>query len=179
MRIRHSARDACQIARATVCVLICAVLSACEARIPSKAANPNSAAPPTASPSEPPSSPAPTTVRLTESAPWAVEVRTLTEQQKIESILTALATSDAIFIRNGTEYSGADAAEHLRSKWNYAGDKIKTATEFIDRLASKSSASGKPYQVKSKDGTVVESRAWMIKALQHAESQSSQPDAPK
>ncbi len=108
-----------------------------------------------------------------------MEVPALTEKEKIESILSALAKSDAIFIRNGTEYSGADAAEHLRSKWNYAGDKIKTATEFIDRLASKSSASGKPYQVRCKDGTVVESRDCMIKTLQDAESQFQPQQAPK
>jgi predicted aspartyl protease len=84
----------------------------------------------------------------------------LTEPEKIERLLTALESSDAVFIRNGTEHSGKDAAEHLRGKLKQAGGKITTAAEFIEQLASKSSLSGKPYQVRTPDGKVVEARAW-------------------
>ena len=29
------------------------------------------------------------------------------------------------FIRNGEEFSGKEAREHMQKKWNYAKDKIK------------------------------------------------------
>src|SRR3982750_2509568 len=68
----------------------------------------------------------------------------LTEQQKIQALISSIETlKGAVFIRNGSEYDGKKAADHMRAKLKYAGDKIQTAEEFIDELASKSSMSGK------------------------------------
>jgi hypothetical protein len=95
------------------------------------------------------------------------------ERNKIERLLEALKTSDAVFIRNGVDYSGADAAAHLRRKWNSAGDKIKTAQQFIDELASKSSSSGKPYQIRRADGTIVDSQGWFEALLSTIEAKQT------
>ena len=42
----------------------------------------------------------------------------LSEPQKIEALITSVEQlKGAVFIRNGSEYSGAQAAHHLRMKW--------------------------------------------------------------
>src|SRR5215217_4690839 len=61
------------------------------------------------------------------------------ERQKIERLISSVQSlKDATFVRNGTEYDGKTAAEHVRTKWKAAGSKIKTARDFIRLAASKS-----------------------------------------
>jgi hypothetical protein len=71
----------------------------------------------------------------------------------------------AVFIRNGTEYETKEAAGHLRMKLGKAGNRVKTAEEFIDGLASESSVSGKPYQIRKADGTVTGTRPYFYARL--------------
>jgi hypothetical protein len=78
------------------------------------------------------------------------------EQERIERLISAVENlNDAKFIRNGSEYSAAEAADHLRSKLEAAGNEILTAEHFIEHIGSKSSTSGEPYQIKFSNGTVV------------------------
>lgn len=79
----------------------------------------------------------------------------LTETQKIESLIAFIAKQEGVFLRNGGEYTPGQAAEHLRMKWKKGGSAIKTADIFIEKLASTSSVSGKPYQIRLKNGQVV------------------------
>lgn len=119
--------------------------------------------PPRAPATEPPqAAPAPAA-----KAPAKVQ---LSEREKIDWLLDQVANANAIFIRNGEEASGKDAAAHLRRKWSSAGDRIKTAREFIEHLASKSSTSGQPYHIRTPDGVTVESREWFTKQLDSLES---------
>ena len=83
------------------------------------------------------------------------------EKQKIEHLIKTVAASDVIFIRNGEEYGATEAAEHLYNKWQQAGDEIKTLDDFIEKIASRSSASGKSYQIKLKTGEIVPAKTWM------------------
>ena len=80
------------------------------------------------------------------------QTKTLNEKQKIEWLIACIAKQEGSFIRNGSEYTPSQAAEHLRMKWQKGGDKIKTAQDFIKHLASTSSVSGKPYQIQLKNG---------------------------
>lgn len=82
----------------------------------------------------------------------AQTTKKLTEPQKIEYLIAFIAKQDGAFIRNGSEYTPAQAAEHLRMKWKKGGSAIKTANDFIEKLATSSSMSGKPYQIKFKNG---------------------------
>ena len=54
----------------------------------------------------------------------------------------------ADFIRNGSEHNAADAESHLRLKLSKTKKRLSTAEQFVDKVASGSSISGKPYQVK-------------------------------
>ncbi len=89
----------------------------------------------------------------------------LTERDKIDRMLETLAASDATFIRNGEEHDGKAAAAHLRGKLTSAGDLIPSARAFIDQLASKSSASGRPYFVRPKGKEPIESGKWFYDLL--------------
>src|SRR6187431_584322 len=82
----------------------------------------------------------------------------MSESAKIEALISSVEQlQGAVFIRNGSEYDGHKAAEHLRRKLDYARSKVKTAEQFIDLLATGSSMSGKPYTIRFADGHSVES----------------------
>jgi hypothetical protein len=71
------------------------------------------------------------------------------ERERIDRLLAEVGASETlVFIRNGNEYTAQEAVEHLRLKLRRAGSQISTAEEFIDRLATRSSVSGKPYLIR-------------------------------
>jgi hypothetical protein len=93
------------------------------------------------------------------------------EAQKIEALIQAVATlQGAVFIRNGSEHTPAEAADHLRLKWRNAGKRVKTAPEFIQFCATGSSMSGRPYEIRLKDGRTVLSRDWLWTELKRMEA---------
>jgi hypothetical protein len=93
------------------------------------------------------------------------------EAQTIEALIQAVANLEgAVFIRNGTEHTPKAAAEHLRLKWRNAGSRVKTAPEFIRYCASGSSVSGKPYEMRLKDGRTVLARDWLWTELKRMEA---------
>jgi len=82
------------------------------------------------------------------------------EQQRIEQLLDALAADGSSrFLRNATAYSGAEAARFLRAKLRAQGQGIASAEAFIERIASQSGTTGKPYRVCTPDGECVDAGA--------------------
>ena len=69
------------------------------------------------------------------------------------------------FERNDSEYSAADGAAHLRMKLDNAGDRVQTAAQFIERIATGSSQSGRPYHVLCAGQEAVTSREWLQRQL--------------
>jgi len=88
----------------------------------------------------------------------ALDPRTKAE---IDELITYVQMSGVRFIRNGSEYSGAQGAEHLRDKLARAGDRVKTTDDFINGIATKSYLSGKPYLVKFPDGHTQPTGEWL------------------
>lgn len=84
-----------------------------------------------------------------------MQTQKLTEEQKITKLIQYVEKSNAVFIRNGAEGSASDAAKHLKMKRDKAGKRVKTAKEFIDYIASKSSMTGEPYKVRFSNGTTM------------------------
>jgi type IV secretory pathway VirB10-like protein len=77
----------------------------------------------------------------------------LSEAQKIDRLIAHVASLEgAVFIRNGKEYGPAEAAKHLQYKREKAGDRVKTADDFIRLCASHSYLSGEAYLIRFKDG---------------------------
>jgi hypothetical protein len=95
-------------------------------------------------------------------APTAAPVRA-----EIDAQLGKLQTSGCQFNRNGSWYSGAEAKSHLLRKLEYFEDKgnVQNTEQFIELAASKSSSSGKPYQVKCGNAAAVPSRQWLTVEL--------------
>ncbi len=88
------------------------------------------------------------------------------EQTRIEKLIRFVETQqDMKFIRNGTEYSCADAGKFLRGKLESMGKEVTTARDFIERIATKSSMSGKPYQVKFADGRTMPASQFLHEEL--------------
>ena len=91
---------------------------------------------------------------------------------EIEHLLATVEQSDCTFIRNGKEYAGDDARDHLAMKRRRGKRHFDSADDFIERIASKSSWSGKLYQIRCDDTPAEPSGDWFRKAL--AEFRSSQ-----
>ncbi len=72
---------------------------------------------------------------------------------------------EARFIRNGTSYDAAAAAQHLRRKLKLGGAHIRTAEDFIRECATRSSVSGEPYQIRLADGHTVLSAEFLQEKL--------------
>jgi len=90
------------------------------------------------------------------------EINLLEEQEKIESLIFIVEQSEITFIRNGDEHTSKEAADHLRMKLEKLGEEIKTYDEFIDKCATKSSVSGKPYQVKLNNDSIIDAKSWYL-----------------
>jgi len=98
-------------------------------------------------------------------------------QTTVEYLMGQVAHSDLTFIRNGRPHTGAEAAEHMRKKYEHFRDEIKTANDFIDLAATKSLLSGSPYQVVTKEGEHVPTAEWLRAALRACRA-SNRPPAP-
>lgn len=71
------------------------------------------------------------------------------EEARISAMLDALAQKkDLIFVRNGDSHNCDEAVSHLRLKLGNTRNRIDTAEQFIDKVASSSSITGKPYIVR-------------------------------
>lgn len=87
---------------------------------------------------------------------------------EIEALLARLPASGCQFNRNGSWHSGAEAQAHLRKKLAYLEDRqlVTTAEQFIERGASRSSLSGRPYLVRCAGQAPVDSARWLSAELQ-------------
>ena len=86
---------------------------------------------------------------------------------EIDALLARLETSGCDFQRNGKWHKAPEARSHLLRKLDYLEDKslVATTEQFIERGASTSSSSGKPYLVRCSGGTPVESGKWLSNML--------------
>ena len=84
---------------------------------------------------------------------------------EIDFLLETVANSGCTFIRNGREHDADDARDHLQTKRRRGKRYFDTTEEFIERLASKSSMSGKPYSIRCGDADAVPAGDWFMARL--------------
>lgn len=84
--------------------------------------------------------------------------------EEIDYLIQQVANSGCTFTRNGVDHDAADAADHMRLKYRRGQRYADTAEHFIDRLASESSWTGKPYTITC-DGVTQPSGRWLREAL--------------
>ena len=87
-----------------------------------------------------------------------------TSEEEISYLISFVSASGCTFHRNGTDHPATEAAEHLQLKIRRGSRYADSAEHFIDRLASASSWSGKPYRVTC-EGKTEPSRDWLYRAL--------------
>ena len=88
-------------------------------------------------------------------------------QTEINYLLGFIESSGCEFYRNGSWYDSKRAQAHLRGKYEIlaGADQISTAEDFIEKAATKSSLSGRPYQVRCGGGEAVTSNQWLRDVL--------------
>jgi len=87
-------------------------------------------------------------------------------EQAIQHLLSRIAGSSLIFIRNNETHPAQDAAEHINNKYQHFKDEIKTAEDFIEKCATKSLLSGRYYQVIDKQGNKIRTHDWLMAELE-------------
>ena len=106
-------------------------------------------------------------------APWGAASRadpSPAERARIERLLEALAArKDIRFVRNGKEYSAAQAADFLRGKLQWNVEKISTAKDFIERIGTRSTTSGNVYLVRMADGRELPSAQFLTQELRRSD----------
>lgn len=92
------------------------------------------------------------------------------EKQKIEALIEHVGNlKDAKVVRNGWSYEPATAVRFLRGKWAAHDAEVMTARDFIDKVASVSGTSGKPYLIRFRDGRELSSREFLLSELSKIE----------
>jgi len=86
-------------------------------------------------------------------------------EEEVEYLVTTIGESNCTFIRNGKRHSAEDAEDHLRMKYRRGKRYAPTAEKFIERLASASSMSKKPYYIACEGQEAVPSGDWLMARL--------------
>ena len=112
------------------------------------------------------------TATAAQAAPVAPAVRA-----EIDILFQQLQTSGCEFNRNGSWHSATEAQAHLLKKLDYleGKDAVKTTEQFIERGASTSSLSGKPYLVRCGVRPPVESGPWLMAELKALRTRRAKP----
>jgi hypothetical protein len=86
-------------------------------------------------------------------------------EAEVEYLLTSVGSSNCVFVRNGTRHSAASAESHLRMKYGRTRRYIDNADEFITKLASESSWTGKPYTLDCPGEEEQATGTWLFERL--------------
>jgi len=85
--------------------------------------------------------------------------------REIDFLISSVADSSCVFVRNGEEHDAAKASQHLQMKRKRGKKYYDTTEQFIDRIASRSSWTGKDYLVRCGDGGAVTANEWFSDKL--------------
>ena len=81
-------------------------------------------------------------------------------QEEVTHLLDYIAQSGCTFIRNNKVYDAAQAHDHINRKYEHVKTRISSAEQFITYAASKSSITGKKYEVTCGETTML-SKEWL------------------
>ncbi len=87
--------------------------------------------------------------------------------KEINHLLNYVKTTKCIYIRNGDKHDGPDAMNHIKLKYDYFEDDIRTTEDFIRLSATKSTMFGSKYHIKCPGEPEVESGLWLLEELAH------------
>lgn len=85
--------------------------------------------------------------------------------EEITYLLAKIKHSPCKLKRNGILHNGIAAEKHIRRKYNYVRNRIKSTEQFIAYTATKSSMSGIPYMLICQNTPPQTTASWLIKKL--------------
>ncbi len=86
-------------------------------------------------------------------------------KNEIDHLIGYVSETDCDYERNGTKHQGSEAVKHIVRKYNYFKDDINSAEDFIKYSATKSTMSGKYYQIHCPNQVTVKSKDWLLDEL--------------
>lgn len=95
----------------------------------------------------------------------AAPVRAAGMDEEIDFLIQSVADSQCTFIRNGREHDAGAARDHLQMKRERGRRHYDSTEEFIERIASRSSWSGKDYWIRCGDAEPETARDWFLSRL--------------
>ncbi|MCX4028427.1 DUF5329 family protein [Endozoicomonas sp. SM1973] len=104
-----------------------------------------------------------------ESRAWGSE-----QQEEVAHLLEFVRNSACTMMRNGASHNSLEAAQHILNKYDYFKEDIQTTERFIQLAASRSTLTGKDYQVQCNNQPSVTSRDWLMTELQNFRSNQYQ-----
>ena len=88
-------------------------------------------------------------------------------QREIASLLESVGSSGCSFYRNDTWHTAKQAQKHLQMKFTgtSGGEGITSAEDFISRIATRSSLSGRPYRIRCAGAVESDTASWFLDQL--------------
>jgi hypothetical protein len=86
------------------------------------------------------------------------------KSDEINHLLEFIAQSDCTYVRNDKEYSALEARDHIAGKYESVKWRIKTSETFIQKIASRSSLSGKQYLIRCEEEEQT-TEQWLFREL--------------
>ncbi|MBF5007753.1 DUF5329 family protein [Diaphorobacter sp. NR2-3-3-1] len=97
------------------------------------------------------------------------------EEARVQAMLALLEKrSDLVFIRNGESHSAVDAVAHLKLKLSRTRNRLDSAEQFVDKVASSSSMSGAPYLIQQSGKPSEPAKPFLQQLLKQASQHSGQ-----
>ena len=85
--------------------------------------------------------------------------------EEIDYLISSVGKGGCTFIRNGNRLTGEDARMRLKSKRRRNAHIIDSTEEFIEKIASQSATSGKPYLIRCKGENQQNAGEWFTALL--------------
>jgi hypothetical protein len=95
------------------------------------------------------------------------------EQKVIETLIERVADHKSMtFMRNGEAHDAAEAARHLRAKYDHFKDRIVTAEDFIRLCGTRSEVTKAPYKVRTANSGTRDSADFLHDELRQVRRQA-------
>ena len=95
------------------------------------------------------------------------------DRHEVIYLLEYLRTSGCEMERNGKKHNSENAYSHVKKKYEYFRDKIKTSEDFVEYSASKSTMSGKYYHVFCGSEPAERTQDWLLEELRRYRAKNS------
>ncbi|MBU2704923.1 DUF5329 family protein [Zooshikella marina] len=87
------------------------------------------------------------------------------QKMEINHLVDFVRNSACLMERNGAKHSATEAASHILKRYDYFRDEINNTEDFIQMTASRSTITGKDYQVLCPNLEPMRAQDWLLAEL--------------